>query len=143
MPPEAIQRPRRAGRGMPLTGEQCKRGLIDYALAIGYHVHWTDDSRRTDTGWPDILCIGYGTVIAIECKSRGEPLSPGKTTRKGRRMPSQAEWLTAIGGTAGCAAYVCRPRRDDLQWPEGDWEEVDYDAMLTVLTTARDRAIGR
>lgn len=127
-----------------MSGEQLKSGLIDAAQRLGFLVHWQTDSRKTDTGWPDILCVGHGVVVAIECKSRGETLSPGRVTRKGRQMPSQADWLTIIGGTQGCAAYVCRPRAEDvLGQPSGPWEETHYDAMLAILQLVRDRAMRR
>lgn len=117
-----------------MTGEQVKAGLIDAARNLGYLVYSTPDSRKTDTGWPDILlCLPGRCVIAIECKSRGERLRPGRVTKRGRAMPGQAEWLAAIAETAGCRAYVVRPRPEDVRLGDGPWTETDYDMMLTIL----------
>ena len=58
-------------------------------------------------------------------------------------MPGQVDWLAAFVETVKARTYVCRPDRDDLQPPDGEWEEIAYDAMLAVLTASRDRAIGR
>jgi hypothetical protein len=125
-----------------MNGEQVKEGLRDAALRLGFMVHWQDDSRKVDTGWPDLLLVGHGTVIAVEAKSRGEKLRAGRVTRKGRQTPSQADWLEAIGGTPGCAAYVVRPFPEDVPaLPIGAWEEIDYDRMLDVLRLVRDSVI--
>lgn len=129
----------RAG-GKPLTGEQVKYGLIDAARRLGYLVHVIDDSRRVDSGWPDILCAGFGVVIAMECKSPNEQLRPGSFTRTGRGLPSQSDWLRIIAETNGALAFVVRPAPEDVR-PSYPWTEIDYDGMLTVLTRFRDHAV--
>ena len=138
--PEATPRPRREGRTM--TGEQVKSGIADAARRLGFLVHVIEDSRRIDSGWPDLVIVGHGVIIAAEAKSRGEQLRTGGTTRKRRRMMSQSDWLRAFAETTGALAFVVRPLPDDVQ-PSYPWAEIDYDRMLALLTEARDRAIGR
>ena len=138
---DAALRPRRAG--IPMTGEQVKSGIADAARRLGFLVHVIEDSRRIDSGWPDLVIVGHGVLLAVEAKSRGERLRPAGVTRSGRAMTSQADWLTAFATTPGAMAYVCRPKLEDIETPSGPWRETHYDALLAMLTEARDRAIGR
>ena len=139
-PSEATPRPRRQDA---MTGEQVKAGIVEAARWLGFLVHVIDDSRRIDSGWPDLVICGHGVLLAVEAKSRGERLRPAGVTRSGRAMTSQVEWLAAFATTTGAMAYVCRPRAEDMETPAGPWRETHYDALLAMLTEARERAMGR
>jgi hypothetical protein len=111
------------------------KALIDAAERLGYLVHHETDSRKTAPGFPDLLIVGHGTLFAIECKSRREKLRPG--------MPGQADWLAAFASSY-VATFVCRP--DDAPAVDDDtaiteYKEINYSAMLSILTLARDAHI--
>lgn len=84
---------------MALTEDQFQQqvtDLCDYLGLLWYHTH---DSRRSNSGFPDLVIVGVGVVYA-ELK-----------TQKGKVSPTQYDWLTALD-EAGQEAYVWRP--DDL-----------------------------
>lgn len=129
----------------PANGEAVKRDLIDAAMTLGFHVHWQDDSRRTDGGFPDVFVAGHGAIFVFECKSRGEAFIPPRPTRKGRLMPGQIDWLNVLGATEMARAYVVRPRSEDCESTAPDigwWQEISYDEALSLLTAQREEALG-
>jgi hypothetical protein len=124
-----------------VTGEDAKHGLVNLGLILGYRVHWQDDSRRTDAGFPDVLCVGYHSILVFECKSRGEKFIPPKPTKKGRVMPGQIDWLAAFHATGLADSYVVRPHELDCETNPWGWQEISYDHALDILRTTRDEAI--
>ena len=56
------------------------------------------DSRRSQPGFPDCLCVRDGRVVALEFK-----------TEKGRVRPEQQAWLDALSQVPGVVARVVRP----------------------------------
>lgn len=73
-------------------------GLCD-VLRLKWH-HETD-SRKSKSGFPDLVIAGPGGVIFVELKKQ-----------KGRVSAAQREWLMALTA-AGASAYVWRPS----DWP--------------------------
>lgn len=67
---------------------------------LEFHVH---DSRRSPSGFPDLVCVRGDRMVAAELKNE-----TGKVT------PDQAAWLDALGAVAGVEVYVWRPS----SWPE-------------------------
>lgn len=73
--------------------------------AAGWLVYSIPDSRMASAaGWPDIVAVRDGVLLAIECK-----------TERGRIRPEQRVWLEALGAVTEVRAMVVRP---------GDWPDV-------------------
>ena len=75
----------------------------DLARTLGYLTYHTHDSRRSDSGFPDLVLV-RDEVIFVELKAE-----------KGRLTQAQALWQAALLG-AGARAYVWRP---------SDYDEVE------------------
>ncbi len=69
----------------------------DLARTLGYITYHTHDSKRSNSGFPDLVLVGRKQVIFAELKAEH-----GKLTQ------AQALWQAAVLG-AGAKAYVCRP----------------------------------
>jgi hypothetical protein len=91
-----------------VTEAQFLEQVIDLAHVFGYRVAhfrpaWSGRGYRTPVqgdgaGFPDLILVGRGRVIAAELKR--------ETTQA---TPDQLAWLTAFT-EAGIATYVWRPR---------------------------------
>lgn len=86
----------------PHSEAEFQRQVIELAKAIGYRVYHTHDSRRSETGFPDLCLVGRGRVLFAELKFGA-----------GRLTAVQAGWLEAIRA-AGTPAFEWRP----ADWPE-------------------------
>jgi len=77
--------------------------VVECARRYGWRVHHHFDSRRSEPGWPDLVCArpARGEVLFVELKSEG-----GKVT------DAQGWWLAALEA-AGCEAHVWRPSDAD------------------------------
>jgi hypothetical protein len=80
-----------------LTEKEWQAQVLQLAKLCGwkkaFHVY---DSRRSHTGWPDLVLVRERLVFA-ELK-----------TETGKVSPAQWEWLDALG-YAGAEVYVWRP----------------------------------
>jgi Holliday junction resolvase len=85
-----------------LTEKQLMAELVDLLERFGWLVYHTFDSRRSAPGFPDLIAVKGGRMLALEIKS-----STGVVTR------DQRSWLTAFAAVPGVLAYVVRPA-DDL-----------------------------
>jgi len=74
--------------------EHMRRILADLPSVRWYHTH---DSRRSPSGFPDLVAVGPGGVLFRELKREGK-----------KPTVSQAAWLAALRG-AGQDAEVWRP----------------------------------
>jgi hypothetical protein len=85
---------------LPLTEKQFMAQIIELARLKNWLVYHVFDSRRSESGWPDIV-LCKDRVIFVEVK-----------TQKGRLSPAQKSWLDALE-KAGAECYVWRP----ADWP--------------------------
>lgn len=131
-----------------LTGTAILEGLIDHARTLHFWAHHETDSRKTDPGFPDLLVVGMGAIVAIETKSTGELLRESTFTKKGRYLPGQLDWLLAFASTPAYSLIV-RPERsipaeEILIYSEyGRVIEVGYEDCLAFLSRLREEYLAR
>lgn len=78
-----------------------QRQVVELATLLGYkRAYHTYDSRRSQTGFPDLVLV-RDRVVFVELKR--------ETTRA---TPAQQEWLTSLRD-AGAEVYIVRPRNLD------------------------------
>jgi len=80
-----------------------QRVFTDIAYLYGRLWYHTYDSRRSASGFPDLVVVLPRVVVYAEIK-----------TAKGRVTETQVEWLKALG-QAGSLVAVLRPGCED-QW---------------------------
>lgn len=84
-----------------LTEKQLQRQLVDLAQATGWkRTYHTFDSRRSSSGFPDLVLVRE-RVVFVELK-----------TERGRPSDAQRDWIEALLA-AGAEAYIVRPRHLD------------------------------
>ena len=71
----------------------------------GWRVYHTHDSRRSEAGFPDLVCVRPPVVVFAELKRPGGHL--------GRK---QQEWLGLLAACGEVQAHLWRPQ---------DWERID------------------
>jgi VRR-NUC domain len=80
-----------------LTEKQWQRQVVDLAAQCGWRrTYHTYDSRRSASGWPDLVLVRERVVFA-ELKREG-----------GKLTAAQREWITALQ-RAGAETYVWVP----------------------------------
>lgn len=101
-----------------MTEAQLQQTILERAGQLGYlrHHDWQTGRkpwgrrhvRLTDEGYPDILLVGHGRIIAVECKKQD-----------GRLSAAQQRWRQELL-LAGCLTWVVRPSNLDafLDWLE-------------------------
>lgn len=77
--------------------------ILDAARLLGWMAYHTHDSRKSEPGFPDIIAVRGGRVLAIECKRE-----------RGRVRPEQVMWVEALSEVPGVTAMIARPS----QWDE-------------------------
>lgn len=77
--------------------------ILDAARLLGWLCFHTFDARRSSPGFPDLMCVRGGRLLAIECK-----------TERGRLGPWQETWLDELKDVPGVVAMVARPS----DWPD-------------------------
>lgn len=85
-----------------LSERDFQRQVVELARRVGFSVYHTHDSRRSEPGFPDLLCARAGRLLVAELK-----------TEKGRLTGSQRAWLQTLE-QAGVETHVWRPS----MWPE-------------------------
>ncbi len=65
---------------------------------LGWRCFHDNDSRRNNPGFPDLVCVRKGKMLALELK-----------TEKGKLRPQQAEWIDELGKVPGVIARIVRP----------------------------------
>lgn len=98
---------------MRITEKEWQRTVLDAASYAGWTCYHTFDSRRSAPGFPDLVIVKDGRMLALELKTE-----TGKTT------PAQERWLEILGAVPGITARVARP---------SDWDDV-----LVLLNGAED-----
>lgn len=96
---------------LPMSEGQLQSAVIEMARLLRWRVHHDRPARRSDGSWstpvqgdpgfPDLLLVRRGTVLAVELKSE-----------RGRLTTEQERWLAELGG-AGVLVAVWRP--EDLR----------------------------
>ena len=81
-----------------MTETQFLRSVVSVAEDGGWLVYHTDDSRRSQAGFPDLVMTRAGRTIFAELKSQ-----------KGRIKAAQQEWLDALDKTEGLEVFLWRP----------------------------------
>lgn len=80
-----------------MSEEQLYEAVRDLAVRLGLLLYHTRDSRRSYSGFPDLVIAGAGGVLFRELKKAGQDPTP-----------EQHIWLTALTA-AGADAAVWRP----------------------------------
>jgi hypothetical protein len=114
-------------RPVALTESAMMNGIIEYARRLGYIVLHVTVAKRSETGWPDVFCAGYGVALAFEVKTQKGRLRPPMVTKRGRVLPGQQDWLDALNN-AGIQSWVVRP--------EASSDAIGYDDALGILNAA-------
>jgi Holliday junction resolvase len=73
------------------TERQMYAELTRAAHIGGFLLYHTHDSRHSAAGFPDILALRGGELLAYECK-----------TERGAVRPAQREWLAALNEFVAC-----------------------------------------
>lgn len=97
------------------TEEQLQQGLRQAALQNGWRFYHTHNSRRSDVGFPDCVCVRNGRLMFFEIKRQS-----------GRVSMQQELWIVELGQVPGIAAYVVRPE------PRCSGE-ISYDYAIALL----------
>ena len=92
-----------------ITEQQFQFAVKRAAMAYGWLVYHTYDSRRSDPGFPDLFMVRNGQAIAAELKREG---------KRGVVSAAQEDWLDAMSDVPGIRAYVWRPS----QWQIILWQ---------------------
>lgn len=83
--------------------EKAFQAQIEHAARfLGWACYHPFDSRRSAAGWPDLVCVREGEMVALELK-----------TERGRVRPEQEAWIELLDSVPGVTAMIVRP--DD--WP--------------------------
>ena len=82
-----------------ITEQQFQFAVKRAAMAYGWLVYHTYDSRRSDPGFPDLFMVRNGQAIAAELK------------REKRSVVSaaQEDWLDVLSEVPGIRTHVWRP----------------------------------
>ncbi len=95
------------------TGSHVQARLEHLARLKGWLVYHTHDSRHSEPGFLDLICIKGEIQLVIECKGEHEKLIPAKVApRTGRYLPGQQEWIDAFAQVKVVKALVVRPSNE-------------------------------
>lgn len=124
------------------SGTDVMEGLIDCARKLGFLVFHVGQARKAEPGFPDLVVVGHGSLLALECKSMAEPLRPATVSpRTERLLPGQLDWLEAFS-EAGVWALVVRPQATrEPEWDKRVPLEISYDTARAWLQEIRDQAV--
>jgi hypothetical protein len=110
------------------TEEELLQNVLELARLLGWRCYHTRDSRKSASGFPDVVMVRPPRLIFAELKRLPE------TNAAGRPRPEQRAWLddimdvaeaieaislTARGRAPGIEVYVWRP----ADWLDGSIEE--------------------
>jgi hypothetical protein len=79
--------------------------VLDAARLLGWLCFHAYDSRRSEPGFPDLVCVKDTELLCIELKNE-----------RGRVRPEQERWLDALCNVARMTVMLARP---------ADWETVE------------------
>ncbi len=81
-----------------LSEEDLQQRITDRANALGWLVYHTHDSRRSTSGFPDLVMSRSGRLLFVEVK-----------TEKGKVSEAQQGWLDNLSQDLNREVYVWRP----------------------------------
>ena len=81
-----------------LTEAQMQDAIRTAALRNGWLFYHTHNSRRSDAGFPDCVCVKDGRMIVFELKKQS-----------GRVEPKQRAWVNRFADVPNCTAAIVRP----------------------------------
>jgi hypothetical protein len=87
------------------TEEQFLQAVLEYARWHKWLAYHTRDSRRSASGFPDVIAVRGARIVAAELK-----------VKRGRLSAAQAEWLGALKSTTKVETYA---------WWPADWEQIE------------------
>ena len=88
----------------PLTHKAFQAAIVTLARAHHWKAHYTVNSRKSPSGWPDLVLARPGEALVLaELKVGDDTLSPDQT-----------DWLRILRAVPGIEAYVWRGPED---WP--------------------------
>ena len=88
--------------------------VVKEAELFHWMVHYTNDSRRGRTGFPDLFLARAlpgqpGVAMAWELKTEQGNPSKGRFSPKGKWLPGQDEWLELLGRCSEFRSGLYRP----------------------------------
>jgi hypothetical protein len=86
------------------TEKQFQGAVVELCRLRGYLTYHTNDSRRSDPGFPDLVIVGHGRVLYRELKREG-----------GRVSPAQRVWID----------WLERHGADVAVWTPKDWTLIE------------------
>lgn len=110
-----------------MTEAAIQNGILSCARRLGFLVFHATMAQRAEPGFPDIIVVGHGVVLVFELKTQRGRVREATTTKRGRRMPGQREWLQAFN-EAGIPAYLVRPKATA--------DAIGYDDALSMIQAA-------
>lgn len=70
----------------------------ELAQLFRWHVYHTHRSQYSEAGFPDLICVRDGVIVALELK-----------TETGKVTAEQTTWLAELGEVPGVTARLIRP----------------------------------
>jgi hypothetical protein len=121
-----------------------QRDVRKLAQQLGYEIYHTFDSRKSDTGFPDLVLVSRHRkrVIYLELK-REEIDDRGRVTKNGIVSDRQRKWLADLFH-AGAEVYLVRPRNlEALTTVLAGWNAQTGDARRQLVDELRPFIEGR
>lgn len=84
---------------MAMSERELLQSIKDAARQCGWRVYHTWLSAHSAKGWPDLVLLKDGRMLAWELKSE-----------KGKLTPEQQAWLDELSEVSGVYAQVIRPQ---------------------------------
>ena len=106
-----LQRRQRAAAVPVDLEEGLQNRLIDAARLTGWLHYHTYDSRRSPIGFPDLVMVRDGKLLAIECKRDLAEVAAMPRTERGC---AQLIWIGAMAQVPGVRAAVVSPENEDM-----------------------------
>ena len=81
-----------------MSERQFQDAVLEMARLFGFRSYHTFNSRRSEAGFPDLVLVRDGRLIAAELKSE-----------TGRLSPAQVAWISELERCRGVDVHVWRP----------------------------------
>ena len=85
---------------VPISEAELQTAIIDCAVALGWLVYHTHDSRHSPEGFPDLILVREPRLIIAELKGVDRRGRPGVV------KVAQAEWLLRLDTIAGVVEHL-------------------------------------